>query len=158
MEQTKIYVTKQRLSEIEDEVRKLKFHGRKDIAQRIAEARAQGDLSENAEYDAAREEQGLLELRIRKMEEVLARSAIIDESAISTDKVGIMTRVTVLNNKTGKKSEYQIVSAEEADFEGGRISTSSPIGRALLNKKVGEEVQVKVPAGTLELKIISIGK
>jgi len=158
MESSKIYVTKQRLSEIEEEVRKLKFHGRKDIAQRIAEARAQGDLSENAEYDAAREEQGLLELRIRKMEEVLARSAIIDESNISTDKVGIMTRVTVLNAKTKKKNEYQIVSAEEADFEGGRISTSSPIGKALLNKVVGDEVQVKVPAGTLELKIISIGK
>ncbi|MFI5202822.1 MAG: transcription elongation factor GreA, partial [Candidatus Kapaibacterium sp.] len=132
MDQSKIYVTKQRLSEIEEEVRKLKFHGRKDIAQRIAEARAQGDLSENAEYDAAREEQGLLELRIRKMEEVLARSSIIDESNISTDKVGIMTRVTVLNAKTNKKNEYQIVSAEEADFEGGRISTSSPIGKALL--------------------------
>jgi transcription elongation factor GreA len=158
MDQGKIYMTRQRLTELEEEVKRLRFHGRRDIAQRIAEARAQGDLSENAEYDAAREEQGLLELRIRKMEEVLARSAIIDESNISTDKVGIMTRVTVLNSKTNKKNEYQIVSAEEADFEGGRISTSSPIGKALLNKKVGEEVQVKVPAGTLELKIISIGK
>jgi transcription elongation factor GreA len=158
MDQGKIYMTRQRLTELEEEVKHLRFHGRRDIAQRIADARAQGDLSENAEYDAAREEQGLLELRIRKMEEVLARSAVIDESNISTDKVGIMTRVTVLNAKTNKKNEYQIVSAEEADFEGGRISTSSPIGKALLNKKVGEEVQVKVPAGTLDLKIISIGK
>ncbi|HZK75769.1 MAG TPA: transcription elongation factor GreA [Candidatus Kapabacteria bacterium] len=158
MDQGKIYMTRQRLTELEEEVKRLRFHGRRDIAQRIAEARAQGDLSENAEYDAAREEQGLLELRIRKMEGVLARSAVIDESNISTDKVGIMTRVTVMNAKTKKKNEYQIVSAEEADFEGGRISTSSPIGKALLNKKVGEEVQVNVPAGTLELKIISIGK
>ncbi len=158
MDQGKIYMTRQRLTELEEEVKRLRFHGRRDIAQRIAEARAQGDLSENAEYDAAREEQGLLELRIRKMEEMLARSAVIDESAISTDKVGIMTRVTVMNSKTNKKNEYQIVSAEEADFEGGRISTSSPIGKALLNKVVGDEVQVKVPAGTLELKIISIGK
>jgi transcription elongation factor GreA len=157
MEQ-KIYVTKQRLVEIEEEVRKLKFEGRRDVAQRIAEARAQGDLSENAEYDAAREEQGLLELRIRKMEQVLANSTIIDESNIQTDKVGIMTRVTVLNEKTGKENIYQIVSQEEADFESGRLSMSSPIGRALLNKKVGEKVQVKVPAGTLDLKIMLIGK
>ncbi len=158
MDQPKIYVTKQRLSEIEEEVRKLKFHGRRDIAGRIAEARAQGDLSENAEYDAAREEQGLLELRIRKMEEVLARVAIIDESAIATDRAGIMSRVTVLNTKTGKENSYQLVSAEEADFEGGRISVASPIGKALFNKKVGESVQVKVPAGALELKVLSIGK
>ena len=154
----KIYVTKQRLVEIEEEVRKLKFEGRRDVAQRIAEARAQGDLSENAEYDAAREEQGLLELRIRKMEEVLAKSTIIDESNISTDKVGIMTRVTVVNEKTGKENIYQIVSQEEADLESGRLSMMSPIGRALMNKKVGEMVQVQVPAGTLDLKIVSIGK
>jgi transcription elongation factor GreA len=158
MDQEKIYMTRQRLTELEEEVRKLRFHGRKDIAQRIADARAQGDLSENAEYDAAREEQGLMELRIRKMEDVLARSAIIDESNISTDKVGIMTRVTVLNSQTKKKNEYQLVSAEEADFEDGKISVSSPIGKAILNKKVGDEVQVKVPAGMLELKILSIGK
>jgi transcription elongation factor GreA len=158
MDHAKIYVTKQRLAEIEEEVRKLKVYGRKDIAQRIAEARAQGDLSENAEYDAAREEQGLLELRIRKMEEVLTRSSIIDESTISTDKVGVMTRVTVLNEKTGKENDYRIVSQEEADFEGGKISVSSPIGRALMNQKPGDVVHVKVPAGTLNLKIVSIGK
>lgn len=154
----KVYVTKQRLSEIEDEIRNLKVHGRKDIAQRIAEARAQGDLSENAEYDAAREEQGLLELRIHKMEEMLSRISIIDETAIATDKVGIMTKVKVKNEKTGKENAYQIVSAEEADFEGGKISMSSPIGKALMNKKVGDAVQVKVPAGLLDLKIVSIGR
>src|ERR1044071_4865601 len=120
MDQGKIYVTKQRLAEIEEEVRKLKVHGRRDVAQRIAEARAQGDLSENAEYDAAREEQGLLELRIKKMEEILTRSSIIDESNISTDKVGIMSRVTVTNEKTSKDNKYQIVSQEEADFDAGR--------------------------------------
>ena len=158
MEQQKIYITKQRLSEIEEEVRKLKFEGRRDIAQRIADARAQGDLSENAEYDAAREEQGLLELRIRKMEQVLGNSTIIDESNIQTDKVGIMTKVKVLNEKTGKENVYKIVSQEEADLDSGRLSMSSPIGRALLNKKVGEKVQVKIPAGTLDLKVISIGK
>ncbi|HWF43447.1 MAG TPA: transcription elongation factor GreA [Candidatus Kapabacteria bacterium] len=158
MDHAKIYVTRQRLAEIEEEVRKLKVHGRKDIAQRIAEARAQGDLSENAEYDAAREEQGLLELRIRKMEEVLTRSSIIDETAISTDKVGLMTRVKVLNEKTGKQNEYQVVSQEEADFDGGKISVSSPIGRALMNHIPGDIVQVKVPAGIMNFKIVSIGK
>ena len=158
MDQGKIYVTKQRLIEIEEELRVMRLHGRRDIAQRIAEARAQGDLSENAEYDAAREEQGLLELRIRKMESVLQRSAIIDESNIQTDKVGIMTKVTVTNTKTGNENIYQMVSQEEADFDHGRISVNSPIGKALMNKKVGESVQVKVPAGTLDLKITILGK
>jgi transcription elongation factor GreA len=157
-EQSKIYMTKNRLAEIEEEVRQLKVHGRKEVAQRIAEARAQGDLSENAEYDAAREEQGLLELRIKKLEEILTRSSIIDERDISTDKVGIMSKVKVLNEKTKRESEYQIVSEQEADFEGGRISVSSPIGKALLNHVVGDAVQVKVPAGMLSLKIVNIGR
>ncbi|MDP4200706.1 MAG: transcription elongation factor GreA [Bacteroidota bacterium] len=158
MEQGKIYVTRQRLAEIEEEVRKLKVYGRRDIAARIAEARSHGDLSENAEYDAAREEQGLLELRIRKMEEILGRSTIIDESNISIDKVGIMTRVTVINEKTGKESDYQIVSQEEADFDNGRISMSSPIGKALMGKRVGDGIQVKVPAGVLNFKVKEIGR
>src|SRR5437763_563196 len=132
MDQGKVYLTKQRLQELEEEVQRMRGAGRRDIAQRIADARAQGDLSENAEYDAAREEQGLLELRIRKMEDLLSRSAIIDESNISTDNVGIMTKVTVLNEKTGKENVYQIVSQEEANMEGGRISMISPIGKALL--------------------------
>jgi transcription elongation factor GreA len=157
-EQSKIYITKQRLAEIEEEVRQLKVHGRKEVAGRIAEARAQGDLSENAEYDAAREEQGLLELRIKKLEEILTRSSIIDERDIPTDKVGIMSKVKVLNEKTKRESEYQVVSEQEADFEGGRISVSSPIGKALLNHKVGEQVQVKVPAGVLSLKIVGIDR
>lgn len=152
----KLYVTKERLSEIEKELQHLKIHARKEIASKIAEARAQGDLSENAEYDAAREEQGLLELRIHKMEQMLANSSIIDESQISTDKVGMMSRVHVKNTKTKKVNIYQLVSADEADFEGGKISVSSPIGKALLNHVVGDTVQVKVPAGTIELQITEI--
>src|SRR3954471_5365200 len=147
MEHQKLYVTKQRLAEIEEEVRKLKVYGRKDVAGKIAEARAQGDLSENAEYDAAREEQGLLELRIHKMEVMLMNSTIIDESEISIDKVGMLTKVRVLNKKTKKEATYQIVSAEDADFEGGKISVSSPIGKALMHNAIGKSVQVKVPAG-----------
>jgi len=153
---SKVYVTRQRLAEIEEELRDLKSRGRKEVAAKIAEARAQGDLSENAEYDAAREEQGLLELRINKMEKMLMRSEIIDESEISIDKVNIMTRVKVLNEKTKKENIYQLVSQEEADFEGGKISVSSPIGKALLNHVVGDKVDVKVPAGVLQLRIIEI--
>ncbi|MDP4230119.1 MAG: transcription elongation factor GreA [Bacteroidota bacterium] len=155
---SKVYVTRDRLSEIEKELQHLKFHARKEIANKIAEARAQGDLSENAEYDAAREEQGLLELRIHKMEVMLMNSTIIDESEISIDKVGMLTKVRVLNKKTKKENTYQIVSAEDADFEGGKISASSPIGKALLNNPVGKSVQVKVPAGILEFEILEISR
>lgn len=158
MDSSKVYVTRQRLAEIEEQLRDLKSRGRREIAQKIAEARAQGDLSENAEYDAAREEQGLLELRINKMERMLMKTEVIDESEISTEKVNIMTRVRVKNKKTNKDNIYQIVSQEEADFEGGKISVSSPIGKALLNKKVGDVVDVKVPAGVLQLQIEEISR
>src|ERR1051325_6459420 len=113
-EHSRVYVTKERLQEIEAELRDLKIRGRAEIARKIAEARAHGDLSENAEYDAAREEQGLLELRINNIEKTLIRSSIIDESDIAIDKVGIMTKVKVLNTKTNKENVYQLVSPEEA--------------------------------------------
>jgi len=157
-ENSKIYVTRERLAEIEAELRDLKVRARKEIASKIAEARAQGDLSENAEYDAAREEQGLLELRIHKMEKMLINSTIIDKSEIEIDKVGIMTKVRVLNERTNKENVYEIVSQDEADFEGGKISMSSPIGKALLNHVIGDVVQVKVPAGSLNLKVLEISK
>ena len=155
---SKVYITRERLAEIEEELRDLKINARREIAQKIAEARAQGDLSENAEYDAAREEQGLLELRIHKIEHMLIRTEIIDESTIPTDKVGMLSKVKVRNKKTGKENLYQLVSQEDADFEGGKISVSSPIGKSLYNKTPGEAVNVKVPAGTIELEIISISK
>jgi transcription elongation factor GreA len=153
---SKAYITKERLAQIEQELHHLKTAARREIAAKIAEARAQGDLSENAEYDAAREEQGLLELRIHKMEQMLMSAEIIDESAISTDKVGVLSRVRVVNTKTKRENVYQLVSQEDADFEHGRISISSPIGKALLNQEVGAKVSVKVPAGKLELEIIEI--
>jgi transcription elongation factor GreA len=156
--QSTLYVTRERLREIEAELRNLKVHARREIAGKIAEARAQGDLSENAEYDAAREEQGLLELRIHKMELMLTHSQIIDASDISIDKVGMLTKVRVLNKKTKKEATYQIVSAEDADFEGGKISVSSPIGKALMHHPIGDNVQVKVPAGVLEFKILEISR
>lgn len=157
-EMTKTYITKERLAEIEKELHDLKTTARREIAGKIADARAQGDLSENAEYDAAREEQGLLELRIHKMEQMLMNTSIIDASEISTDKVGMLTKVKVVNKKTKRESIYQIVSQEDADFEGGKISVSSPIGKALFNGIKGDVVKVKVPAGMLELQIVEIGK
>jgi transcription elongation factor GreA len=156
LDNSKVYLTRQRLGEIEVELRNLKVFARKEIALKIAEARAQGDLSENAEYDAAREEQGLLELRINKMEKLLLRSEIIDETEISIEKVNVMTKVRVTNMKTKKDNVYQLVSPEEADFEGGKISISSPIGKALMNRIVGDIVKVKVPAGALELQVKEI--
>lgn len=158
MAEPKAYITRERLTEIENQLRDLKVNARKEIAGKIAEARAQGDLSENAEYDAAREEQGLLELRIHKIEQMLMGSTIIDESEIPTDKVGMLSKAKVLNKKTKKSSNYQVVSQEDADFEQGRISISSPIGKALYGKVVGDIVQVKVPAGIMELQIQEITK
>lgn len=158
MAEPKAYITRERLTEIENQLRDLKVNARKEIAGKIAEARAQGDLSENAEYDAAREEQGLLELRIHKIEQMLMGSTIIDESEIPTDKVGMLSKAKVLNKKTKKSSNYQVVSQEDANFEEGRISVSSPIGKALYGKVVGDVVQVKVPAGVMELQIQEITK
>jgi transcription elongation factor GreA len=158
MAESKAYITKDRLAEIERELHDLKVNARKEIAAKIAEARAQGDLSENAEYDAAREEQGLLELRIHKMEQMLMNTTIIDESEIPTDKVGMLSKVKVLNKKTKKTNNYQIVSQGDADFEQGKISVSSPIGKALFSKVVGDVVQVKIPAGTMELEVQEISK
>jgi len=158
MSEPKAYITRERLTEIENQLRDLKVNARKEIAGKIAEARAQGDLSENAEYDAAREEQGLLELRIHKIEQMLMGSTILDESEIPTDRVGMLSKAKVLNKKTKKSSNYQVVSQEDADFEEGRISVSSPIGKALYGKVVGDVVQVKVPAGVMELEIQEISK
>lgn len=158
MAEPKAYITRDRLAEIEKELRDLKVNARKEIAGKIAEARAQGDLSENAEYDAAREEQGLLELRIHKMEQMLMNMTIIDESEIPTDKVGMLSKVKVLNRKTKKSSNYQVVSQEDANFDEGKISVSSPIGKALYSKVIGDIVQVKVPAGVMELEIQEISK
>lgn len=153
-----VYLTRERLLEIEQQVNKLKTHGRREIAQKIADARAHGDLSENAEYDAAKEEQGLLELKIVKLERVLTRAQVIDTSNLTTDEVRILTIVRVKNKKTGKTHSYHLVSPEEADYDNGRLSVTSPIGKELLGKKLGESVKVNVPAGIMEFEILEISK
>jgi len=151
-----VYLTKERLVELERELQGLKTNGRKAIAAKIAEARAHGDLSENAEYDAAREEQGLFELKISKLENVLSRARIIDTSQFKSDQVHILSIVSIKNLKTKKTFEYTLVSPEEADFQAGKISVTSPVGQGLLGNKVGDKVKVIAPAGLMEFEILSI--
>jgi len=151
-----VYLTKERLVELERELQGLKTNGRKAIAAKIAEARAHGDLSENAEYDAAREEQGLFELKISKLENVLSRARIIDTSQFKSDQVHILSIVSIKNLKTKKPFEYTLVSPEEADFQAGKISVTSPVGQGLLGNKVGDKVKVIAPAGLMEFEILSI--
>ncbi len=151
-----VYLTKERLVELEKELKELKTDGRKEIASKIAEARAHGDLSENAEYDAAKEEQGLFELRISKLENVLSRVRIIDPSQFQSDQIHILSTVKIKNIKTKKIFEYTLVSPEEADFQAGKISITSPVGQGLMNSKQGEKISVKAPAGLLEFEILEV--
>ncbi len=151
-----VYLTKERLIELEKELQEMKTNGRKEIAGKIAEARAHGDLSENAEYDAAKEEQGLFELKISKLENVLSRARVIDASQFSDDQVHILSTVKIKNLKSSKLIEYTLVSPEEADFQSGKISVTSPVGQGLMGKKVGDRVSVKAPAGLMEFEILSL--
>ena len=151
-----VYLTKERVHELEQKLHEMKTKGRAKIAAKIAEARAHGDLSENAEYDAAKEEQGLFELRVHNLQNTLSRARIINKNDLPTDAVYILSDVTLENLKTGEKVTYKLVSPEEADFELNKISVTSPIGKALLKRKVGEEIRISVPAGTLEYKILEI--
>lgn len=151
-----VYLTPERLREIESEVRELKTTGRKEMANTIAEARSFGDLSENAEYDAAKDAQGLMELKISKMEDLLSRAQIIDASNLPNDEVHILSKVKVLNLNNSKEFEYLLVSPEEADFQKGKIALTSPVGKALMGKKLGENVEAQVPAGMIKFKILSI--
>jgi len=151
-----VYLTQERLREIENKDKELKTTGRKEMAQTIAEARSFGDLSENAEYDAAKDAQGLLELKISKMEDLLSRAQIIDTSTLSNDEVNILSKVKVKNLNNSKDYEYILVSPEEADFKQGKIALTSPVGKALMGSKLGETVEAQVPAGTIKFKIISI--
>jgi len=127
-----VYLTRERIVEIEKELKEMKTNGRKEMAEKIAEARAHGDLSENAEYDAAKEEQGLFELKISKMEDVLSRARVIDPSQFENGKVHILSKVKIKNLKNNKIFNYLLVSPEEADFQAGKISITSPVGKGLL--------------------------
>jgi transcription elongation factor GreA len=153
-----VYLTRERLVVLEHELRDLKTNGRKVMAQKIADARGHGDLTENAEYEAAKEEQQHLELKISKLESTLSRAKIIEAKDLPNDKIYILSRVKLQDQKTQEKFEYLLVSPEESDFEKCKISVTSPIGKALLGKTKGEEVEIKVPAGTLQYKILDINR
>ncbi|MDH3708590.1 MAG: transcription elongation factor GreA [Cyclobacteriaceae bacterium] len=151
------YYTEEGLQKLKDELNKLKTKGRSDIAKQIAEARDKGDLSENAEYDAAKDAQGLLELKIAKLEEVVGNARVIDESQIDTSKVSILSKVKIKNVKNGMEITYTIVSEEEADLKAQKISIRSPIGQGLLGKKVGDVAKIIAPAGEIKFKVLDIG-
>jgi transcription elongation factor GreA len=150
------YYTKDGLDKLTAELSQLKTKGRSDIAKQIAEARDKGDLSENAEYDAAKDAQGHLEAKIAKLEDLLGNARLLDETKIDTSSVSILSKVTIKNKKNGATVTYTLVSEEEADLKTGRISTQSPIGKGLLGKKKGDSAKIKTPAGEMEFEITDI--
>ncbi len=150
------YVTKESLEQMKAELQRMKTVDRPAASRAIAEAREKGDLKENAEYDAAKEAQGLLEARIAALEGSLANIRVIDESSIDTSKVSILTKVKMTNLGTKKQVIYQLVSEKEADLKAGKISVTSPIGKGILGKVVGETAEVQAPAGILKFKIEEI--
>jgi transcription elongation factor GreA len=152
------YYTEEGLKKLRDELNHLKDVERPKASQAIAEARDKGDLSENAEYDAAKEAQGLLELRISKMEETLSNARLINESELDTSKVLVLSTVEVKNKSNGMQMTYTLVAQSEADLAAGKISVDSPIGKGLLGKKVGEVAQIQVPNGTIELEILTLSR
>lgn len=151
------YYTKEGLEKLTNELAFLKTKGRSDIAKQIAEARDKGDLSENAEYDAAKDAQGHLEAKIAKLEDLMSNARLIDETKIDTSSVSILSKVTIKNKKNNASVTYMLVSEEEADLKAGKISTQSPIGKGLLGKKKGDSVKIKTPAGEMEFEVVSIG-
>lgn len=151
------YYIKEGLDKLKNELAELKSKGRADIARQIAEARDKGDLSENAEYDAAKDAQGHLEAKIAQLEDLVGNARLLDETNIDTSKVSILSKVTIKNKKNGASVSYMLVSEEEADLKKGKISTMSPIGKGLLGKKVGDVATIKTPAGEMEFEIVEIG-
>lgn len=152
------YYTKEGLEKLKAELQHLRTEGRAQIAKAIAEARDKGDLSENAEYDAAKEAQGHHEAKIAKLEEVLASARLIDESKLDTSKVLALSKVKIKNVKNGAEMTYQLVSESEADLKSGKISVKSPIAQGLLGKSVGDKVEITVPAGKIEFEIVEISR
>ena len=150
------YLTQSGYDRLKAELEELKTTGRQEAARAIAEARAQGDLSENAEYDAAKDAQGMLELKISEMETVLANARVIDESQLDDSKVAILSNVTIKNLKTGKEMTYKLVSETEADAKQMRISVTSPIGQGLLGKVKGEVAKITTPGGAMEFEVVDI--
>ncbi len=150
------YVTPEGMKRLKAELEQLTKVERPAVSQQIAEAREKGDLSENAEYDAAKEAQGMLEMKIARLEETIAKSRILDDSRIDTSKVQILNKVKIKNTKNNATMEYYIVSESEANIKQGKLSVDTPIAKALLGKKVGEVVEVEVPSGKVSFEIVEI--
>lgn len=150
------YYTPEGLKKLKDELNHLKDVERPKASQAIAEARDKGDLSENAEYDAAKEAQGLLEMKISKLEEVVANARVIDESQLDTSKVLVHSHVKIKNTTNGAEMKYKLVAQSEADLKAGKISVDSPIGKGLLGKEVGDVAEIEVPNGTVKFEVIEI--
>ena len=153
-----IYITEEGLQKLKKELEQLTSIERPAISRLIAEAREKGDLSENAEYDAAKEAQGILEMKIAKLEDQVANARIIDESKIDTDTVQILNKVKIRNKANNSTVEYILVSESEADLKAGKISVTTPIAKGLIGKKVGDVVTVRVPSGVVEYEIINISR
>jgi transcription elongation factor GreA len=150
------YLTQEGYNRLTAELEEMKTQGRSDVAKAIAEAREKGDLSENAEYDAAKEAQGMLELKINELEKVLANARVLNESQLDASKVTVLSNVTIKNVKTGKSLTYKLVSESEADLKAKRISVKSPMGQGLLGKAVGDIALVETPNGNIEFEIVDI--
>ncbi|MDX5421541.1 MAG: transcription elongation factor GreA [Hymenobacteraceae bacterium] len=152
------YYTAEGLQKLKDELAELKTKGRAEVARQLAEARDKGDLSENAEYDAAKDAQGHLELKIAKMEEIVGNARLIDESNLDTSKALILSKVKIKNLKNNMVVDYTLVAEEEADLASGKISVKSPIGKGLLGKSVGDVAEITVPAGKIQFEILEISR
>jgi len=150
------YITEDGLKKLKEELLQLESVERPSISKQIAEARDKGDLSENAEYDAAKEAQGLLEMRIAKLKDTIASSRIIDESKLDTSKVQLLNKVVIKNLKNGAQMTYTIVPDSEADLKAGKLAISTPIAKGLLGKKIGDKVDIKVPSGIMTFEVIEI--
>lgn len=154
----KVYLTEEGHRKLKEELEQLVSVERPSISKQIAEARDKGDLSENAEYDAAKNAQGMLELKISKLQDKLQNARIIDESKLDDSKVGILTSVEIMNLKNKAKMKYAIVPESEADLKLGKISSNSPIAQGLMGKKVGDKVEIQVPAGKIPFEILNISR
>lgn len=152
------YFTQEGLDKLKTELNQLVSFERPSISKQIAEARDKGDLSENAEYDAAKEAQGLLELKISKLEDIIRNAKLIDESKLDNSKVLILTKVKLKNSKTGSVVTYTLVPENEADLKSGKISVESPISKGLLGKSVGDKADIKVPSGIMQFEILEISR
>ena len=152
------YYTEEGFTKLRDELHQLKTVERPSISRQIAEARDKGDLSENAEYDAAKEAQGLLEMKIAKLEEVISNARIIDESQLTSDKVLILSKVKLMNIGMKKEFLYTLVAENEANLREGKISVDSPIGKGLLGKKVGDIAEIQVPNGIMKFEVLEISR